>query len=54
MNDSNQPHACVKENTTKIFHGLIREPDLSFPDEAEDMGEEEGDKPKVEYSLHFP
>jgi hypothetical protein len=35
------------DNIIKIYYGLIREPDMSFPDEADDEGGEEGEKPKV-------
>jgi hypothetical protein len=36
------------DNTTKIFYGLLKEPELNMLDENDELADgEEGEKPKV-------
>ena len=38
----------IAANRTKIYHGLLKEPDLNIPmEEEEEPPEGDGDKPKV-------
>lgn len=34
-------------NTTKIFYGILKEPDLNLPEENDDLEGNENEKPKV-------
>ncbi len=39
------------DNTTKIFYGLLKEPELNMLDENDELADgEEGEKPKVKWN----
>ena len=42
----------ILDNTTKLFYGLLKEPELNLPEENDDGAAdgEDGEKPKVKFA----